>query len=380
MAQQMHRAPSSVSNAAESSVAEDVITRGDGTADAAAGVLGEALSAAPPLARQRQDSMASAIDGRAGTRRRPVEPDDIPLEQSEQLQAELEECLDAIRWCATSVTRESLFDVRNTQKPAPVVKDVIETVALLLGQPETRWDKLKRFIGSPTFMTGIQTLNLYQKVTREQFRKLRERLAHPDFDEELVKTVCVPVVPLAMWCRAIGVYLSKTKYRGGPAIRPVAAAGGVHQLYQRPCTAEQRRTVAPGTCMVFDPDIEQLTLEELQHVLDLTISRQDVGEITFHGETDCTALDFEQILRLEIGEVLVYPDSSSKPPVGMGLNKAATVTMYQCWPPNGSTLLQDAKSQEKYKNKIRHMTEEKHAKFIDYDCSTGIWKFSVEHF
>jgi hypothetical protein len=306
-------------------------------------------------------------------RRRPTN-DDVPQpEESEQLQAELEECLDAIRWCATSVTRESLFDVRNANRPAPVVKDVIETVALLLGQPETKWDKLKRFIGSPTFMTGIQTLNLYQKVTREQFRKLRERLGHADFDEELIKTVCVPVVPLAMWCRAIGIYLSKTKYRGGPEIRPLA--GGVRYL-QRP----ERRPPTPGAYMIFDPDLEQLGSEELRRVQDLTISRQDVGQIMFHGETDCTGLDFERIVRLEIGEVLVYPDSSSKPPPGMGLNKAATVTMYQCWPPNGSKLLQDANSQEKYKSKIKHMTEEKHAKFLDYDCNTGVWKFSVDHF
>merc|ERR1719265_2583138 len=112
--------------------------------------------------------------------------------------------------------------------------------------------------------------------------------------------------------------------------------------------------------MVFVPDIEQLDADQLRTVPDLTISRPSVGQITFHGETDCTGLDFERIVRLEVGEVLVYPDASTKPPVGVGLNRAATVTMYQCWPPHGSQLLDDSKSQERYRRKIKHMTEEKH--------------------
>ena len=38
---------------------------------------------------------------------------------------------------------------------------------------------------------------------------------------------------------------------------------------------------------------------------------------------------------------------------------------------------EDPKSQERYKRKIKLMTEEKHARFIDYDCNTGVWKFAA---
>jgi len=300
-------------------------------------------------------------------------------EQSEEMRAELEECRDTITWCAQSVTRESLqaiCDVKSTAKPAPMVKDVLETVALLLGQPETKWDKLKRFVSSPTFLEKVQRLNLDKNVSREQFRKLRDKLRNPDFDEELIKTVSVAVVPLAMWCRTIGVYLGRTKFRGGPDIQPVAAAGASSP----PAPPRPSRVSTPGVVMVFEPDLERLSSEEIRHVRDLTISRPGVGKVTFHGETDCTDMDFERIVQLEVGEVLVYPESNVKPPPGTGLNKAATVTMYQCWPPNGSQMLKDVKSQERYKNKIREMTEQKQALFLDYDCATGIWKFSVDHF
>jgi len=297
---------------------------------------------------------------------------------SEQLQAELEECLDTIRWCAESVTRESLQDLKTTSKPPPVAKDVLEAVALLLGTPETRWDKLKRLISTPTFLERIQRLSFQQSVTRKVFQELRDRLQHPGFDEEQIKTVCVPVVPLAMWCRSIGVYLSKTKFRGGPEIRPVAAAGAPPQVQVQ--SSDPRAAPIEASHMTFEPDLATLTPEELRCVQELTISRPSVGQITFHGVTDCSSLDFQRVVRLEIGEVLVYPDSSQKPPIGVGLNKAATVTMFQCWPPNGSKLLQDPKSQDRYKRKIKQMTEEKHARFLDYDCITGVWKFSVNHF
>lgn len=304
----------------------------------------------------------------------------LPPDASEELKAELEECLDMIRWCGDSLTRENLQDLKNTTRPAAVVKDVLEAVALLIGQPETRWDKLKRLIAAPTFLERIQRLSFQQSVSRDTFRKLRDRLQHPDFDEEQIKQVCVPVVPLAMWCRAIGVYLSKTKFRGGPEIRPVAGAGAAGTMQPH----GQLDQLPPNeSYLVFDPDIRNMSDDELRCVQNLTISRPNVGTISFHGITDCTNLDFERIVRLEIGEVLVYPDSSTKPDIGIGLNKAATVTMYECWPPNGRKHLQDPKSQERYRNKIKTMTEEKHAaaaRFLDYDCNTGIWKFSVEHF
>lgn len=296
----------------------------------------------------------------------------VPPEVAEELQAELDECLDTIKWCASSITRDSLQDVKNTNRPAPVVKDVLEAVSILLAQPETRWDRLKQMISKPQFFDKLQRLDFQRSISKEQFKKLRDKLANPHFDEELIKTVSVPMVPLAMWCRAIGVYLSKTKYRGGPEIRPVAGAGATPQLHY-----EERREKVE---MSIQPDLSVLSDEELRHVRDLTISREGVGTITFEGETDCSNLDFQNIVRLEVGEVLVYPHPKTKPEVGVGLNKAATVTMYQCWPPNGSMLAQDLEQQEEYKRRIKVMTEEKKARFIDYDCMMGVWKFGVDHF
>merc|ERR1712151_1435303 len=124
-----------------------------------------------------------------------------------------------------------------------------------------------------------------------------------------------------------------------------------------------------------EPDLSKLSGRELQQVAELEVSRPGIGTIVFHGITDCSDLDIPSLVHLEIGEVLVYPVQSAKPPPGCGLNKRATVTMFQCWPPNGRGHLEEPEAQARYSAKIRLMTEENHARFIEYNCKTGVWKF-----
>lgn len=300
-------------------------------------------------------------------------PSAIPPDLDEEQLFELEQCLDTVRWSAMSVTHENLQDFKNMSKPPHIVKSVLETVTLLLGQPESRWDRLKKFVISDGFLQKLQKFNFRQSVSKDMFRKLRDQLEPPEFDEEFIKTVCVAAVPLAIWCRAIGVYLSMTKFHDGLEIRSVGGAGAAS-----PPRQSMTRTSDAG--LISDPDLQRLGPEELKHVQELAVSKPNIGSIIFHGETDCTNIDPARDIRLDVGEVLVYPDRAQKPPVGTGLNKPATVTMYQCWPPNGEKLLEDPKSQERYKKKIQQMTEAKNAKFIDYDCSTGVWKFYVDQF
>eukprot|EP00929_Paragymnodinium_shiwhaense_P007114 TRINITY_DN111066_c0_g1_i1.p1 TRINITY_DN111066_c0_g1~~TRINITY_DN111066_c0_g1_i1.p1 ORF type:complete len:1019 (+),score=210.36 TRINITY_DN111066_c0_g1_i1:119-3058(+) len=132
--------------------------------------------------------------------------------------------------------------------------------------------------------------------------------------------------------------------------------------------------------LYVSPDITRLDADQLRQVRELEVSRPEVGSIVFHDVTDCTNLDIPTLVHLDVGEVLVYPVPGTKPAVGEGLNKRATVTMQQCWPPNGRKHLEEPGAQDRYVAKIRQMTEDKRAKFIDYDCKAGIWKFQVEHF
>eukprot|EP00435_Cladocopium_sp_Y103_P031069 s2656_g7.t2 len=135
--------------------------------------------------------------------------------------------------------------------------------------------------------------------------------------------------------------------------------------------------------LVVTPDIYSMTPNELRHVRDLKVHRPRVGEVTFHGEIDLIAYpdileDLPNLVRLDPGEVVLYPDSLRKPFEGEGLNRPATITLFGCLPPQLADF--DEESKARYRHRIAEMTEQKGARFLDYDCDKGLWQFCVDHF
>lgn len=132
--------------------------------------------------------------------------------------------------------------------------------------------------------------------------------------------------------------------------------------------------------LMVEPDLWELTEAEAAHVSELRVSREGVGSVTFHGETDCRELkrSLREVVVLNPGEVVVYPNQKMKPPVGTGLNKPATIVLYGCLPKTQG--FRDRKARDRYKKRVKQMTEDKGAEFLDYDCDQGIWHFRVGHF
>lgn len=376
----------------------------------------EATERAPP--RQQAPSPRTPPRGRGGSRldtQRSTRPQrEAPAPSKDAIQEQNERCREIIEWCASSLSSKSLRELRSYSRPSATLKKLFETFALLLGVPDpANTPARKLLIGNVAAkMRGVN----FDDVNVGVFRRVRKLLVQPDFDEETVRSVCQAAVPLAIWCRAIGVCLARTKFfnQPGPEIQDVGALPPVDERSPSPGAREtpvRRGSEQPmvyetgGQSLIEDdfsapnpsgsspgagsiamgpfvvqPDLTRLSPQQLEYVRELTVSRPDIGSITFHGTTDCRTLDIPRLVHLDIGEVLVYPEPGSKAPVGQGLNKCATVTMYQCWPPNGRGHLEDPSAQDRYRKKIQQMTEEKRAKFIDYDCGTGVWQFQVEHF
>jgi len=400
-----------------------------------------------------------------------------------EVQAEYARCREIIAWCVSALIPRQVRELRALNKPPDIVNKIFEAVATLLGATSTTAPSIKKSLFSPSpagqdLPAKLRGINI-EHVSLAQFRKVQKLVALPEFDEEFVQGVCKNAMQLAVWCRAIGTCLARTRFHGRPEsaalassnldtlvgrffneqappaqVAPSKAGHGppedfipaspqddallaslpadstlevppqpqpeherrlqqtrdlpqdhtngasqsgltVASLAAAAVPAQQRQenAAAPEDSpvpearssvtikgLIITPDVRALEQWELQQVSELEVSKPEVGSIVFHGSTDCTDLDIPSLVHLDVGEVLVYPVQGSKPAVGQGLNKCATVTMYQCWPPNGRGHLDDTKAQDRYRWKIQQMTEDKRAKFINYDCNTGIWKFQVEHF
>jgi len=170
-----------------------------------------------------------------------------------------------------------------------------------------------------------------------------------------------------------------------PAPAPVVEAPSADVVTSEEALVETTEVARPDMGhLEIVPDIYALPPSDLRSVRNLTIRKAGVGEVCFNGELDLmnehkVLEELPSIIRLEPGEVVLYPDPGTKPPEGEGLNRPATITLFQCMPPNNGAF-PDAESKSKYRERIARMTEQKGARFVDYDCDNGIWRFRVDHF
>lgn len=234
----------------------------------------------------------------------------------------------------------------------------------------------KTFQGN--FPERLKSFN-FDEVTQSQLRQLRRLVTTPDFEEEQIRDACPAAAPLAAWCHAICSFLVRTRSAGDAETNNSEVASQNEAECNALAEDNSRESVTIGQYDV-SPDITKLSPDELEHVNDLVVSQPGVSTIIWHGVTDCRDLHIPKVVFFAKGEVVVYPAPMHKPPPGTGLNKAASVTMFQCWPPRGGQNLKDEASQDRYRDKIKVMTEDKKAEFIDYNCDTGIWKFRVKDF
>lgn len=128
------------------------------------------------------------------------------------------------------------------------------------------------------------------------------------------------------------------------------------------------------------PDIatlQNLSDEDLSQVKNFTIYRHEYGKICWEGLIDVRGLDLDNIVSIDFKEVRVYEDNADfpSPPLGIGLNRPATITLYQIFPKKISP-----EHNRVYENKLRQFCDNNEAEFISYDADLGEWVFLVKHF
>jgi hypothetical protein len=65
----------------------------------------------------------------------------------------------------------------------------------------------------------------------------------------------------------------------------------------------------------------RMTKQELMKVRDFTVTKENVGRVTFLGNTDVRGLDIDKIVQFKEREIVIYPNDADKPPVGQGVTR-----------------------------------------------------------
>lgn len=346
----------------------------------------------PTLSSSRSRTMSSR--GSAQMRRLSLMP---------EVQEAAQQCRKELQQRAQELNAKDLRELRQLLRPPRQVKQVLDTICMLLGEKAGNkgynWKKILTE-SLPNKLADFDP----QAMSGAQRSKVLEALGDQDFSQEVLAKTHQPCIGLSRWCACISNFVSKSNHlvsdgksfnamiptisvdSGGSAPSLKGAAKGSTSKGRSQSPGNRRAVNGKGkgrdpSPFVVEPDLRSLSSSELTKVSELKVIKPNVGEVVFHGLTDCTDLDVARDIVLKRGYVLVYPDQKNKPPPGEGLNKHATVTMYQCFPPGEPIRTLSEEAVQEYKDKIRRMTEENSAcSFIDYDCQTGVWKFQVERF
>lgn len=79
-------------------------------------------------------------------------------EQRERVQHELKEVqpmIDQARQAVGQIKSDNLTEMRSLKMPPDPIRDVLEGVLLLMGQKDTSWKNMKKFLGSKSVKDQI---------------------------------------------------------------------------------------------------------------------------------------------------------------------------------------------------------------------------------
>ena len=290
---------------------------------------------------------------------------------------------------AQNISLKHLHELRSFRQPPAAICQVAEAALSLFGI-NAPWSSARRRLDSQ-FLNKLKSFTPLEaaRCPSAQVHQFLERLDAPAFSQSLDK--CPGAAPLAQWCFAAAAMLLH--------LQPLENADGKLSRFQHGTERaskvdKTRKQVRSERLHVEDTEVHwdlgglyvkprlwDISSDELRCVEDLVIGREGVGHVTFYGKTDCRGLldNLSKILSIQPGEIIVYPDATLKPDVGQGLNKPASVQLEGCMP-KCQRRLTDSRAQQRYKQRVAQMTQEKGAIFEDYDPISGTWRFRVPHF
>ena len=129
-----------------------------------------------------------------------------------------------------------------------------------------------------------------------------------------------------------------------------------------------------------------LSSRDVRGIANFVVGRKGYGQVRFLSPVDLSGVrsipDIPgQIVVFDRKICTVYPDETSKPPVGKGLNVPAVITLEQCWPVSKETRqpILDVEN-PRFVAHVERLKRQPDTEFLDYIADSGSWVFKVGHF
>jgi nuclear pore complex protein Nup98-Nup96 len=130
-------------------------------------------------------------------------------------------------------------------------------------------------------------------------------------------------------------------------------------------------------------ELSKIPRDKLQAFKGFKVGRHGCGDVTFDGAVDLTTIPlddlYDKIVEIRVRSITVYPESSSKPPVGKGLNVPSTLRIENSWP-RSRNVPSSATSGPVFTKHLNRLKKMPGTEFVSYDTATGIWTFHVAHY
>ncbi|KAI9678795.1 MAG: hypothetical protein M1817_005853 [Caeruleum heppii] len=131
-------------------------------------------------------------------------------------------------------------------------------------------------------------------------------------------------------------------------------------------------------------ELKQLARERLKKLSDFVVGRYGLGFVKFSAPVDLTGIELDrlpgELVRFSHSSCTVYPDDTSKPPPGKGLNVPALIQLEGLQYPRVKRATRSSRrvlTKAEFQKGLETVPD---THFLSWDEDGGIWVFTVEHF
>ena len=116
---------------------------------------------------------------------------------------EVQPLIDAAKTAVGQINRDNLNEIRMLRMPPDAIRDVLEGVLRLMGQKDTSWNSIKKFLGQRSVKEEILNFDAH-RVTPQIRADVESLLAEraSSFEHAVIYRVSVAAAPMASWVKA----------------------------------------------------------------------------------------------------------------------------------------------------------------------------------